>query len=85
MSVPSVSNIFLKWLDILFNWLGKVIKWPEREQLLEPTPLSFRYIFGTKAVIIIDCFEVFINRPNNLKERAQTWSNYKCFVHIAPR
>ena len=77
MSVPSVSKIFHKWLDILFNRLGKVIKWPEREQLLETTPLSFRNIFGTKVVIIIDCFEVFINRPNNLKARAQTWSNYK--------
>ena len=77
MSVPSVSKIFHKWLDTLFNQLGKVIKWPEREQLLETTPLSFQNIFGTKVVIIIDCFEVFINRPNNLKARAQTWSNYK--------
>jgi hypothetical protein len=28
-------------------------------------------------VIIIDCFEIFIERPTSLKPRAQTWSNYK--------
>lgn len=30
-----------------------------------------------KCVVIIDCFEVFMERPTNLKARAQTWSNYK--------
>jgi len=29
------------------------------------------------CAIIIDCFEVFIDRPASLMERAQTWSNYK--------
>ena len=29
-----------------------------------------------KTTIIIDCFEVFIERPSNLA-RAQTFSNYK--------
>ena len=77
VSIPTVSKIFHKWLDVLFYRLGKLIKWPEREQLLETTPLSFRNVFGTKVVIIIDCFEVFINRPSNLLARAQTWSNYK--------
>ena len=28
-------------------------------------------------MVIIDCFEVFCERPANLKARAQTWSNYK--------
>ena len=30
-----------------------------------------------KCVIIIDCFEVFIERPTSLLARAQTFSNYK--------
>jgi len=29
------------------------------------------------VVTIIDCFEVFIEGPSDLKARAQTWSNYK--------
>ena len=39
-------------------------------------PLDFRWKFRSCAVII-DCFEVFLERPRNLKARAQTWSNYK--------
>ena len=27
--------------------------------------------------VIIDCFEIFVERPSNLKARAATWSNYK--------
>ena len=35
-----------------------------------------------KTTIIIDCFEVFIERPSNLA-RAQTFSNYKLHItHI---
>ena len=30
-----------------------------------------------KVAIIIDCFEIFIERPSNLQVRAYTWSNYK--------
>ncbi|XP_077865527.1 uncharacterized protein LOC144352336, partial [Saccoglossus kowalevskii] len=37
----------------------------------------FKKSFGNKVAVIIDCFEVFIDRPSNLKARAETWSNYK--------
>ena len=40
-------------------------------------PQCFKYSFGNKTTVIIDCFEVFINRPSNLLARAQTWSSYK--------
>ena len=40
-------------------------------------PMAFREKFGTKVVAIVDCFEIFIERPSNLYARAQTWSSYK--------
>ena len=40
-------------------------------------PMSFRQHFGTKVTVIVDCFEVFIERPLNLLARAQTLSSYK--------
>ena len=52
------------------------VNWPEREELLRTMPVDFRKDFG-KCIIIIDCFEVFIERPTSLMARAQTWSNYK--------
>ena len=40
-------------------------------------PVCFQYSFGKKVTVIIDCFEVFIEKPSNLLARAQTFSNYK--------
>ena len=31
----------------------------------------------SRCVVIIDCFEIFMERPATLMARAQTWSNYK--------
>ena len=39
-------------------------------------PVEFKKHFK-KCVAIIDCFEVFCERPKSLKARTQTWSNYK--------
>ena len=39
-------------------------------------PASFRRNFKMCA-IIIDCFEIFIERPTSLAPTAQTWSSYK--------
>jgi len=30
-----------------------------------------------KVAVILDCFEIFIERPSILKARAMTWYNYK--------
>jgi len=40
-------------------------------------PMCFQYAFGKKVTVVIDCFEVFIERPSNLLARAQTFSSYK--------
>ena len=39
--------------------------------------MCFRNKFGCKITTIIDCFELFIDRPTNLTARNLTWSNYK--------
>ena len=39
--------------------------------------MCFQYAFGKKVTVIIDCFEVFIEKPTNLLARAQTFSSYK--------
>ena len=40
-------------------------------------PLALKRNFGDKVAVIIDCFEIFIERPSSLIARAMTWSNYK--------
>ena len=49
--------------------------WPERDALRRNLPESFQNF--KNCVSIIDCFEVFIERPFGLTARAQTWSIYK--------
>lgn len=40
-------------------------------------PECFQVAFEHKVAVIIDCFEIFVEKPSNLKARAATWSNYK--------
>lgn len=58
-----------KWIDILYVHLGPLVKWPNRDELLRTMPMSFRRSYG-KCVIIIDCFEILLERATNLKARA---------------
>ena len=57
--------------------LRRLVHWPERENLCKTMPMCFKYAFGNKVAVIIDCFEVFIEKPTNLLARAQTFSSYK--------
>ena len=75
--VSTVSRTFSAWMLAMDKRLSPMIKWPEREALWSSMPQSFQYSFGKKTTVIIDCFEVFMDRPSNLLARAQTFSSYK--------
>ena len=77
VSSATISRILLKWLTAMDSTLRRLIVWPDRETLRKTMPECFRASFGTKVAVIIDCFEVFIERPSNLQARASTWSSYK--------
>jgi len=77
ISIATVSRTFSAWMVVLDARLAFLITWPEREDLWQTMPQCFQVAFGNKTTVIIDCFEVFINRPSNLMARAQTYSNYK--------
>ena len=64
--------------------LSPLIVWPSREALHRSMPRCFVDSFGLRTTVIIDCFEIFIDKPTNLNARAQTFSNYKhhCTVKV---
>ncbi|KAM9391565.1 uncharacterized protein KZ484_003079 [Pholidichthys leucotaenia] len=72
----TVSRIFHCWIHVMASRLHALILGPEREDLRRSLPVCFRP-FSKNCVRIIDCFEVFIECPSDLKAQAQTWSNYK--------
>ena len=71
----TVSRIFARVLGVLFDSLKPLIIWPERDVLRKTMPMVFRTHYP-KCVVIIDCFEIFIDRPTNLLAQAQTFSSY---------
>lgn len=77
MFVSTVSRTFQAWMIVMDCRLQPFIKWPEREALWHTMPQCFQQSFGKKVTVIIDCFEIFIDRPSNLLARAQTFSSYK--------
>ena len=76
VSQPTISRMFNKWISHMAKRLSPLIRWPGRDELRKTLPMAFRAFFS-KCVCIIDCTEIFIERPSDLKARCQTWSNYK--------
>jgi len=57
--------------------LNFVIEWSEHEELQATMPMVFQRNFGKKVAVIIECFEIFIERPSSVIVTAMTWSNDK--------
>ena len=76
ISSASASRIWNSWVPLVANCLRPLVVWPERDVARDNIPPFFKPSYD-KVVSIIDCFEIFIERPHNLTARAQTWSNYK--------
>lgn len=75
VSSSTVSRIFSNVLNIMFQLLRPLITWPKRETLQKTLPMDFRK-HSPNCVVIIDCFELFLERASNVNARAQTYSQY---------
>lgn len=73
----TVSRILIKWLQIMDVRLTPLIVWPTKENVQKTMPWCFMPQYGLDVTSIIDCFEIFIEKPSDLLCRAATWSNYK--------
>ena len=77
ISESTVGRVFSKWISAMDIRLSPLIKWPDHESLQTTMPFCFRRHYGLKVASIIDCFELFIEKPSNLLAKACTWSSYK--------
>ena len=74
ISIPTASRTFRSTIEVLNARLAPALLfWPNREELQLSMPMIFRQVFHI-CVCIIDCFEIFIERPRDLRARAQTYS-----------
>lgn len=73
----TVQRNFHKTLDVLVARLSFLIKWPEREDLQISMPMCFRQSFGNKVSVIVDCVELFSEKPPGAANQVLTYSKYK--------
>ena len=69
------SQIFQSWLTAMDKVLDGLILWPTKDQVHMTKPARYRAIPGLRA--IIDCSEIFIETPKDLRLQSATWSDYK--------
>lgn len=77
VSQSTASRILEKWLHASFWRLRSQIVWPSRKEIQKTMPQAFVDSFGTKVAVVLDCFEIKIERPSSLLPRSETWSQYK--------
>ena len=75
-SKSTVSRMFHSWIDTMYHNLRPLVSWPDAETLKKNLPNAFKKHFSN-VKCIIDCFEIFTERPAAFYARASTYSNYK--------
>ncbi|XP_054720548.1 uncharacterized protein LOC129230171 [Uloborus diversus] len=77
VSNSTASRAFDDCLYVMYQKLHRMVFWPKRTELTKNVSSSFVDAFGKKAIIVIDCFEIKIERPSNILAAAQCYSHYK--------
>ena len=78
ISTGLCSQTFTTWIKIISQVLGNaLIVCLPRDSILNNLPHCFNKKGYSKCRIIIDCAEVFIERPKSLEMQYATWSKYK--------
>ena len=76
VAVSTAGNVFHRWIEVMHVHLKFLIKWPTQQMCRTNMPPIFKDLYPHTRCII-DCSEIFIERPCSYQARAQTYSNYK--------
>ena len=75
ISPSLVSRIFTTWINFLYFELPLLFPFPSQDLIRKQMPKEFHNYPTTR--IVIDCTEIFTEKPSSLKSQSQTWSQYK--------
>ncbi|KAK2549093.1 hypothetical protein P5673_030462 [Acropora cervicornis] len=90
ISQPTVSRIFISWINFMYLKLGHINIWPSRELTNATMPEDFKAKYPTTRVII-DCTEVRCEMPSSLLLNSELFNSYKhhttlkALVGISPK
>lgn len=76
ISTTAVGNIFITWVNFVFELWSQVNIWPSRALVDYYMPKSFKQHHPNTRVIV-DGTEIFIAKPNNPISQQATFSSYK--------
>ena len=77
VSTTHVSHVITTWIRLLRNVLGSLVFNPAKEVVKANLPPSFKTGKFSNVRHIIDCTEVFIEKPSSFQVQSATWSDYK--------
>lgn len=70
MHSSTVSRMFMHMIIVMYVGLKSLILWPD---LLQKLPMNSKHC--PNCVVIVDCFEICVERPTNVLARAQHTSH----------
>ena len=75
VSTSTVSRILNTWVNFCYDHSLSLVTMPTIEKIMQCLPPHFRDY--PRCSIVLDCTEVFIEKPSSLSAQWQTWSEYK--------
>lgn len=75
ITMSTASRIFTTWINFLYGELTELCRLPDIDKMKVNTAMSFSAF--NDVHIVMDCTELFTEKPSDLDERKQTFSNYK--------
>lgn len=76
ISLTTVCNIFITWLNFMDQLWKKINIWPEKDLVLYYIPDSFKQ-YDQNTRVVIDGTELYIQKPGNPVSQQASWSSYK--------
>ena len=80
VAVSEVSRIFATWLDLLSSRLIQLPVWATKKIIEETMPEVLQQKYPPSRVIL-NCTELFIEKPSCFRAQSDTYSTYTCKPH----
>ena len=78
IAISQFSRIWVTWLDFLHSKFRSYPIWPSKPSILKTMPNFFKESYPSTRVII-DCTEIYIEKPSSVRSQSATYSSYKHF------
>ncbi|XP_046576521.1 uncharacterized protein LOC124284492 [Haliotis rubra] len=81
VSRTTCARTINRWIDLMYKNLSFLISWPKRDIIDATMPKGFKDIYPQTRVVI-DCTEIFIEKPYSVARQSQMYSHYKSHITL---